>query len=515
MKTVVCYRWRIAAPLLLLPAIGCGSVVATPAIVEAPRTESTADGDRSPFRDPAPPVVHPVKDVKPPESRLHPRVKGHAKPKPLPAGAVTHDWTTFQGPTHNAVSTETKLLKEWPEGGPPLIWELSKGTGYSSPAIQGDRLVYFHRMGKEAIVECLHPETGDLYWEFRYPTEFEDRFGYNNGPRCSPVIDGDRVFIYGAEGKLICLKLDTGQVIWSRDLTTEFNVPQDFFGVSCTPLVEGQFLIINLGAPGGPCVVGIDKETGRIAWGAGSKWGPSYASPVPATIHGQRRVLVFAGGESRPPTGGLMCIDPTNGKVDLEFPWRSTVYESVNASCPVVVGDQVFVSANYFTGSAMLQIRPDFSHALQWTNKDLGTHWMTSLAHDGYLYGFDGHFEQDSAFVCIEAATGKTMWREQPEWPEVVTIRGQERRVIAGTYRACLLQVDGSFLCLGEMGHLLWMDLSPKGFQLRQRAWLFQAEQTWSLPVLSHGLLYISQNARGMINRESPRLMCYDLRANE
>jgi len=155
-------------------------------------------------------------------------VKFHAKPKPLPAGAIAHDWKSFLGPTHDAISTETKLLHVWPKGGPALVWEMKKGTGYSSPAISGDRLVFFHRVGNEERVECLHRETGERYWQFNYPTQFEDRYGYNNGPRASPVIDGDHVYTYGAEGKLHALKLETGQVYWNRDLSAEFKVPHDF-----------------------------------------------------------------------------------------------------------------------------------------------------------------------------------------------------------------------------------------------------------------------------------------------
>ena len=110
-----------------------------------------------------------------------------SKPKPLAKDAVTHDWTAFLGPTHNAISTETKLSRTLP---PPLVWEFTKGTGYASPAIAGERLVFLHRVGDEEIVECLHAETGATHWQFRYPTDFEDRYGYNNGPRSSPVIDG-------------------------------------------------------------------------------------------------------------------------------------------------------------------------------------------------------------------------------------------------------------------------------------------------------------------------------------
>src|SRR5688500_10276902 len=136
-----------------------------------------------------------------------------SKPKPLAKDAVTHDWTAFLGPTHNAVSTETRLSRTLP---PPLIWEFTKGTGYASPAIAGDRLVFLHRLGGEEIVECLHAETGAPNWRFRYPTDFEDRYGYNNGPRSSPVIDAERGYTVGAQGQLHCFELGTGKLIWKR-----------------------------------------------------------------------------------------------------------------------------------------------------------------------------------------------------------------------------------------------------------------------------------------------------------
>ena len=278
-----------------------------------------------------------------------------SKAKPLARDAATHDWPAFLGPTHNAISTETKLSRKLP---PPLVWALTKGTGYASPAIAGQRLVFLHRLGNEEIVECLHAETGATNWQFRYPTSFEDRYGYNNGPRASPVIEAGAVYTVGAQAQLHCLDLGTGKLIWKRDLEQEYRLRQDFFGAASTPLIEGQLLVVNVGAPGGPCVVGLDQTTGREVWRAGTDWGPSYASPIPAVIHGKRRVLVFAGGESDPPSGGLLSIDPSNGRVDFAFPWRSRTYESVNASCPVVFDNKVFVSASYRTGGALVEIRP-------------------------------------------------------------------------------------------------------------------------------------------------------------
>jgi outer membrane protein assembly factor BamB len=278
-------------------------------------------------------------------------------------------------------------------------------------------------------------------------------------------------------------------------------------------LIEGGVLIANVGAPGGPTVVAFEKTTGKVAWTAGKEWGPSYASPVPATVHGKRRVFVFAGGESDPPAGGLMCLDPATGAVDFTFPWRSRSYESVNASCPVVIGNRVFVSASYRTGGAMLEITPEFQHKLLWKTSEFGLHFNTPIHQDGYLYGFDGRNEPDASLACIEAATGKLMWRETPEWKETFEVNGDRREQMLSTYRGTLLQVEGRYLVLGELGHLLWMELTPKGAKELSRAWLFAARETWSAPVLSHGLLYVVQHSRDMLRNLPPRLLCYDLRA--
>lgn len=427
-------------------------------------------------------------------------------PKPLPAGAVTHDWRSFLGPQHNSVSSETKLTRSLP---PALVWEMPKGEGYVAPAIAGDRLVFLHRLKDEEVVECLHPETGARHWDFRYPTAYQDRYGYNNGPRSSPVIEGTRVYTTGAEGKLHCLDLASGKVVWKRDLRADYKVPQDFFGTASTPLVEGTQLIVNVGAPNGPCVVSFDLASGKEVWRAGTKWGPSYASPVPATMHGQRRVFVFAGGESEPPTGGLLSINPVNGRVDFEFPWRSRSFESVNASCPVVFDNKVFISASYRTGSALLEVRPDFSQRVLWRTQEFGLHFTTAIHHDGYLYGFDGRNEPDASLACVDAADGRIVWRETPEWPDTIGTT----QTLVSTYRGSLLRVDGSYLCLGELGHLLWLDLAPAGYKQIARTWLFGARESWTPLVLSRGLLYVAQNTRELNRGREPRLLCYDMRA--
>jgi outer membrane protein assembly factor BamB len=474
--------------------------------------------------DPAPPTLRSLEKLPDAKPVKHDSVAFFGKPKPLPKGAVTHDWKTFLGPTHNCNSTETKLLKKFPKGGPKIVWELMTGNGYASPGIEGDYLVYPHRVRNETIVECLHPRTGEKYWQYKFDTDYQDRYGYSNGPRCSPIMDGERVYVYSVEGRLTCLKTKTGQVIWERNINQEFKVPQGFFGTASTPFLYHDTLIINVGAPQGPCVVGINKLSGKLVWEAGkNNWGPSYASPIPAKIHGKDRVFVYAGGESDPPSGGLLSIDPKNGRVDFEYPWRSRKYESVNAMCPLIIGNNVFVSASYRCGSSMLSIDKNFKPTVEWTKIDLehnladelGIHWSTPVHKDGHIYAFDGRNEGDASLVCVNAKTGKIVWREIPELEEEIEFAGEKQTITMSTLRGSLLVVDGKFLCIGELGHLMWLDLTPQGMKILDRVWMFGSAETWAPPIVSHGLLYVTQNKRDVLTKKLPRLICYDLRANE
>ncbi|HXE52628.1 MAG TPA: PQQ-binding-like beta-propeller repeat protein [Tepidisphaeraceae bacterium] len=326
-----------------------------------------------------------------PASQPNPDATFHSPPAPLAPGAVTSDWPCLLGPTHNEVSVETHLIREFPRSGPKLVWEMKKGEGYASPVILGGRLVLFHRVKDREVLDCLDAQTGSRFWQYSYPTAYEDEYGYCNGPRASAVIGGDAVFAIGAEGKLHCLELGSGKLRWQRDLRKEYRLKQNFFGVGSTPLVDGDKLVVNVGADGGPCVVAFNVRDGSIAWTCGNEWGPSYASPIPADFHGKHRVLVFAGGRSNPPTGGLLCIDPASGKADFSFPWRGTVRESVNAASPLVLGDRVLISECYGSGTAHLQIGKDFQPQTVWTNPDFGIHFMTAVVQAGYLYGVDGH----------------------------------------------------------------------------------------------------------------------------
>ena len=205
---------------------------------------------QDPFVDPAPPRVANLSEIEPPAPRDH---DGHvlvAAPKPLAEDAVTEDWPGFLGPRRDGRSRETRLLKEWPAGAPKLVWSVERGQGFAAPAVQGDHVVFAHRVRGEVFVDCLEAETGRMFWRLRYPATYRrGRYMADTGPRATPQIDGDKVFVHGAEGVLHCLELATGRVVWKRDLKAEFELSDGFFGVVSSPLIVSEQLIVNLGSP--------------------------------------------------------------------------------------------------------------------------------------------------------------------------------------------------------------------------------------------------------------------------
>ena len=420
------------------------------------------------------------------------------EPEAKASGRKGVDWPRFLGPTGDSVSPEKGIRAPWPKDGLRVVWHRRVGEGYAPPTIAAGRLYLFERRGNTAFLHCLNSATGAAVWQFTYPTEYSDRYSYSGGPRCCPVVDGDRVYLYGPEGLLHCLSTAGGKVVWKLDTKKEYGVVQNFFGVGSTPVIEGDLLIAQVGGSpkgsnevdfgkvkgNGTAVVAFDKYTGKEKWRLSSELA-SYASPVLATIDTRRWCFVFA-------RGGLIGLNPATGKQDFHFPWRARAYESVNASNPVVVGDRVLISETYGPGSALLQVKPGACKVL-WTDKEKGRdksmqcHWMTPIHHNGYLYGCSGRHE-DAELRCVELATGKVMWKQ-----EELT-------------RTSLLMVDGHFVCLGEDGVLRLLTVNPKEYEEVSRlvvrppgkdgkpdraARPLLRYPCWSAPVLSRGLMYV------------------------
>lgn len=469
------------------------------------------------------------------------RLTFHAAPKPLATGAVTTEWLRHLGPADDASSPESPLLTAFDEKTPAKVWEVALGEGYASPAISGDRLVIFHALDGQETVECLHRETGKRFWSFSYPIDYQDRYGFGNGPRASPVIGDGIVILLGVTSQLHALDLTTGAKLWQHDLRADYNVPQDFFGHGSSPLIHKGKVIVQVGgklegldgseskreraaklATAGVSVAAFDLKSGAVTWEAKHAWGASYASPLITPLHGTPKLLVFAGGESDPPTGGLLCLDPDSGKIDSEFSWRAADYISATASSPTVIPEKnrVFITTCYPKGrplgGAMVEFDAQFQPRQVWQSPKIGVHWMTPLYYEGHLYAVDGERENNSRLVCVDAETGTEVWAESLTWPDAALAQrlGRSGPVTLGFLRGSLLRVGARFLAFGELGTLMWLDLSPAGCQVKQQTPLFYAANSWSLPALSHGLLYVSQHAEDIdpTQNAGPRLICYDLR---
>lgn len=494
-------RWLLAAVVLTL---GCEAQPAAPSATAAPAEPAAALNTTPPApskASPAPATPLPVAaknaDNTDALASLWTRQRGT-------------DWPLFLGPTGDSKSTEQGILTKWPAAGPRIVWQRPLGEGYGIGSAAAGRFYQADRDGKSARLVCLNAETGEELWKHEYPTDYTDIIGYDGGPRCSPIIDGNRVYMFGAEGMLHCYNATTGDVLWKIDTAKDFGVIQNFFGVGSTPVIEGDLLVTMIGGspadaqdvgipraePNGTAIVAFNKFTGEVVYKLGNDLA-SYATPKLATIDGRRWCFAFC-------REGLLGFEPTKGKQDFHYPWRAKILESVNASVPVVVDNQVFISETYGPGSSLLAVIPG-DYKVVWSDdprqrdKAMQTHWNTPIHLDGYVYGSSGRHTENAELRCIELKTGKVMWSEP------------------GLTRTSLMYVDGHLFSLGEYGQLQLIKANPEKYELVAEVLLRSTDApallgaepapllkypAWAAPVLSHGLLYV---------RGADRLVCLEL----
>ena len=392
----------------------------------------------------------------------------------LPAPAA--DWPQFLGPNRDGVYLGDDLAEKWPASGPPAVWERPVGQGFSNPAVANRRVILFHRNGGKEVVEALHAETGKSLWSFDYPTNYRSNFGFDEGPRASPVVVGGQVYTFGAQGVLHCLQVVSGRKVWSLDTHKEFGVRKGYFGAAGTPLVEGTRLFINVGGADGAGVVALDKDTGRVLWTAGDD-PASHASAVAATFGGQPRVVFFT-------RTGLLGAHPKTGEIIFQRRWRARSNASANVATPLVMGNRIFLSASYGTGAVLLNVKGRELEEVWSSDDSLTNHYSTSLHHDGYLYGFHGRQEYGPSLRCIELSTGKVQWSEESFGAGSVTRAGDR------------------LLILRENGELVMAKASPASFQVISRAQILQGTVR-AYPAIADGFLYA---------RNTDTLACFRLK---
>ena len=413
------------------------------------------------------------------------------------------DWPVFLGPRGDSTSLEKGILTDW-KSGLKVVWSQRLGQSYGIGAVSRGRYFQFDRLGRNARVLCMNAETGEKIWTREYETDYRDMYNYSNGPRCSPIVDGNRVYAFGPEGRLHCLDVADGTILWEVDTEKMFNVQQNFFGVGSNPVIHGDLLITMVGgspsdfrAPQGALggakgdksgIVAFDKFTGKVKYRVTDELA-SYASLKLAKIANRDWCFAFA-------RGGLVGFEPQTGKVEFNYPWRSRILESVNASVPVVVGNEVFISETYGPGASLLRVKPGSGKVI-WKDaetareKTFQAHWNTPIHRNGFLYGSSGRHDYNAVLRCIDWKTGDVMWDK------------------LGLTRTSLLYVDDHFVCQLETGELHLLKVNPNKYDEVARFTLRDAdgdallvEPCWAAPILSHGLMYV---------RGQDRVVCLEL----
>ena len=389
------------------------------------------------------------------------------------ASAVIDDWPQWRGPRRDGVSAEKGLLRRWPAGGPPQAWQATgAGEGYSSFAVAGGRLFTLGARGGTEYVVAFDAESGRRLWESANGRRFENDRG--SGPRATPTVDGDRVYAFGASGDLSVFEAATGRQVWTVNVLRTYGGTNIRWGLSESPLVLADRILVNAGGPGAS-VVALRKQDGSLIWKSQSDEA-GYSSGVAQEIAGMRQAVFFTGERAI----GLAVAD---GR--LLWSYDRVANRTANIATPIVRGNQVFLSSDYGTGAALLEIsRAGSGMAARevYFTRDMRNHHASAVLVGDHLYGFSS-----AILTAMHFETGRQAWRD--------------RSVGKGS----LAFADDRLYLFSENGVVGLAEANPAGYVEHGR---FQIRTgslpTWSHPVVAGGKLFL---------RDQDTIFAYDVRA--
>jgi outer membrane protein assembly factor BamB len=387
------------------------------------------------------------------------------------------DWPQILGPHRDGVADKESLADRWPADGPKKLWRRDAGMGLAGVAVAEGRVVLFHRVGKEELIEAMDAKTGRPLWKAAFGTKYVPQYTADTGPRCVPVIHQGAVYAFGGGGNLHAVSLADGKKLWSRALYKEYGAKDGYFGAGSSPIVEGDKLLVNIGgAKQKAGLVAISLKDGKTIWKATEELA-SYSSPVATTVGGVRHVIFVT-------RFSLMSVDPANGKVRFSIPFGKRG-PTVNAANPVLLDRSIFVTASYGIGSMLAKIDDKGGAKITWRHADaLSSQYTTGVVHKGLMYCVDGRQDgPPGKLVCLDPMTGKPRWSK------------------ADFGIATLILADKKLLILKATGQLVLAEASAKGYRELSSARVSTATCR-ALPALSDGRLYI---------RDEKSLMCFDV----
>jgi outer membrane protein assembly factor BamB len=386
------------------------------------------------------------------------------------------DTPQFRGPNRDGVINGLHLAHDWTTAPPKQLWRQPVGAGWSAFAVVGGRAYTQEQRGENECVTCYDLLTGHPVWSHTDAARFFQWQG-GEGPRATPTVIEGRVFTVGATGILNCLDAATGQGLWKRDVLEENKLPNLIWGVSDSPLVFDDFVIVTGGLSNGFTVLAYRRSNGESLWHSGSDKA-GYASPILATVAGKRVVLSAN-------AGSFTAHDPATGELLLNQPWTEDKWPK--ASQPVVLdGDRVFVSAGYGSGCALFNTKSSADGKLTatqlWKNMHMKTQFNSASARDGFLYGLD-----DGLLACVEIASGDRKWKD-------------------GHFGAGqTLLVDDLVIIQSEPGPVVLAEAKPDAYKELGRIAALNAK-TWNYPTVAGKYLLV---------RNSEEMACYELPVQE
>jgi len=386
--------------------------------------------------------------------------------------AMAADWPQFRGLQRNGSSPETGLAEGWGEDGPKELWRKAIGPGYSAVSIVGDRLYTMYvaevdGQDKEVAV-ALSTKDGRELWRTPLGDRFDNEFG--DGPRATPTVSGDKVYVLDSRGTLAALATTDGSVVWSMDFVKKFEIETPRFGYSTSVVVDGDHVIVQAGGKEGNNYLAIEKDSGEIVWSRGD--GPAgYNSALPVKVGDTKRFVYVAGNQ-------LICIDEEGGEV-----WAHDWPQGETHAMPIrIPPDKLYLSGAEGVGARLFRVTETDGKGeveLLWEQPFMRNHFSSAVVHEGTIYGFD-----NATLKAISVADGKMAWGKR------------------GLGKGSLIFADGHLLVLSDRGKLLLVEATPEGYREKGSVQALKG-LCWTAPAIADGRLYL---------RNHDELVVYDLR---